>query len=229
MHHHELDSNFLRYLVDSDIQTGALLPPLSDISSTLDVSVGKLREEVSAARAMGVVSTKPRTGTRRQAFDFRRAVLPSIYYGLATEEATFAQLSQLRRGIESSLWEVAVSQLEETDLQACRNWITKAQTKLSNGRIPYEEHRAFHLAIFGRIQNPFAIGMLTAYWDVYDTSEFTRYQSMSYWVDVWHHHERIIAAIASGDIPGSHQLLIDHFNLLKTTPASVNTKESVSG
>ena len=218
------DSTFLQYLIASEIAAGEPLPTLSEISIQLQVSVGKLREEVSAARAMGVVSTQPRKGTQRLPFDFSRAILPIIFYGLATSEAQFAHLSEVRRGIEVSLWDVAVSQLEAGDLQTCHEWIAKAQAKLDKGRIPYEEHRAFHLAIFGRIENPFAIGMLKAYWDVYDTSEFTRYQPMAYWVEVWEYHKRIINAIADGDILGSRQLLIDHFNLLKTAPEGVNAK-----
>ena len=51
---------------------------------------------------------------------------------------------------------------------------------------------------------------------------------MSYWIEVWQYHEQIINAIANGDITKGRQLLIDHFNLLKTAPEGVNANGRIS-
>ena len=224
----QLDSDFLNYLVNNDIQVGDSLPTLAEISEQMGVSVGKLREEVACARAEGIVSIKPRKGMRREPFSFLSVILPSIKFGLTTGDTTFEQLSQLRIGIELGLWHKAVSVLDAQDVAALYGYIEQARAKLDIGKIPHEEHRAFHLGIFGRIQNPFVTGILEAYWEVYAASEFNSYRPFSYWQEVWHYHERILNAIQTNKYEQARQLLIEHFNLLKTTPIPASQNGSSS-
>jgi DNA-binding FadR family transcriptional regulator len=218
----KLDSDFLQYLIDNDVQPEEKLPTLSDISDELNISVGKLREQLEQARALGLVSVKPRVGSRREAYRFDPAVLPSMLFALATEEATFAQVSQLRRGLEEQFWQEAVSKLLAEDVRNLQAIVAAAWAKLNGERIqiPFQEHRDLHLTIFGRIDNPFISGLLIAYWDAYDASELTRYQSLEYWQQVWTYHEHIVAAIAEQRFEEGRRILIDHFNLLTTIPTS---------
>lgn len=218
----KLDSDFLQYLIDNDVQPEEKLPTLSAISDELDISVGKLREQLEQARALGLVSVKPRVGSRREPYRFDPAVLPSMLFALATEEATFAQVSQLRRGLEEQFWQEAVSRLLPDDICRLQAIVTAAWAKLNGERIqiPFQEHRDLHLTIFGRIDNPFISGLLIAYWDAYDASELTRYQSLEYWQQVWTYHEHIVTAIAARKFEEGRRILIDHFNLLTTIPTS---------
>lgn len=221
-----LDSDFLRYLIEHDIEVHDKLPTLTNISKEMGISVGKLREQLEHARTLGLVSVKPRVGTRRQPFDFGTVVLPGLLFALASGEVTFAQLSELRRGIEMTFWDQAVRRLLPEDLDRMQQLLSDARAKLNGSRIqiPHIEHRAFHLTIFGRIDNPLILGLLTAYWDAYDAVELTRYQSYAYWQEVWGYHERIADAIAGQRFDEGRQILIDHFNLLTTTPASVSAE-----
>ena len=45
------------------------------------------------------------------------------------------------------------------------------------------------------------------------TSPYKFYQ---YWLNVWNYHEKIVKAIDEGDVEGSRQLLVEHFELLPT-------------
>lgn len=210
-------SAFLQYLVDQETQPNQPLPTLAIISDELNVSVGKLREEVAYAKAMGIVSAKPRTGMRREVFDFSAVVRAGVSFGLATDEATFAQLSQLRRGIETSLWLSAVERLNENDIAELAACITRARIRLATGKIPHKDHRAFHLGIFKQIDNPFAIGILKSYWEVYISSEFNLHKPFAYWEQVWGFHEQIVDKLSQQAYEPARQLLLEHFNLLETT------------
>lgn len=213
----KLESTFLKYLVENQVVCGDPLPTLAAISDELGVSVGKLREEVSYARAAELISIKPRVGMRREPFDFLPIVLPSILFALASGDATFEQFSQLRRAIEASLWPVAVPLLEPDDIARLRALIAEGWAKLRANpiTIPHSEHRAFHLGIFSRLDNPFVRGLLEAYWEVYAASEFNRYQTYAYWDAVWSYHEQIVDALAAGDAETGLRLLVEHFGLLK--------------
>ncbi len=219
MHPDKLPSKFLAYLAQQELPPGGRLPTLSAISAELGISVGKLREEIGLARALQLVSLRPRVGMQREAFDFQAVVQPAIQFGLSTGEATFQQLSQLRRGLELSLWDEAVRRLQPADMARLRSLIDQARASLQAIRIPYDEHRDLHMAIFSRLENPFVTGLLEAYWTAYAASEITRYMSYQYWLEVWDYHDAIVTALENGLFDHGRELLIEHFNLLKTTPA----------
>lgn len=212
----ELDSDFLRYLVNRQLAPGDGLPPLTEISAELGISVGKLREQLEVARSLGFVSVRPRVGIQREPFNFAPAVLKSVLFGLGSGEAQFVQFAGLRRAVEDAYWHEAVCQLSVEDKMQLQEIVSRAQEKLHGDpiHVPNGEHRQLHLLIFSRLNNPFVTGLLAAYWDAYEASELTRYARYEYWLDVWQYHERIVAALVAGDFEHGRQLLREHYNLL---------------
>ena len=216
-----LDSEFLKYLTEHHVNPGDRLPPLAEIGEEMGVSVGKLREQVSVARGMGVVSVKPKLGIQREPFNFADSVLPAILFSLATGETRFTHLSRLRQAIEVSFWDEAVVLLTPEDKARLGTLVANAWAKLRGEpiHIPNGEHRQLHLTIFGRLDNPFVQGLLVAYWDAYDASELTRFMRYRYWIEVWNYHERIVEALYANDFECGRRLLLEHFSLLPTEPA----------
>lgn len=212
------NSDLLHYLVDQQIAPGDRIPALSELSDELDVSVSKLREQLELARQLGIVSVRPRHGTRREKFDFHPAVQTSLFFGLATGEATFEQFSELRQTIETTMWAEAVTHLTGEDKAELMAIMTKAWGKLRGHpvHIPNGEHRALHLKIFSRLENPFVQGLLKAYWDAYEATELTRFADYQYWLDVWNYHQQIVDAICRGDFEDGREFLVKHFQLLPT-------------
>ncbi|MFZ0548090.1 MAG: FCD domain-containing protein [Candidatus Promineifilaceae bacterium] len=212
------NSDLLQYLVDQGITPGDRLPALTDLSDELDVSVSKLREQLELARHLGIVSVRPRLGTRREKFDFHPAVSTSLFFGLATGEASFEQFSQLRQTIETNMWDEAVRQLTGEDKAELQKIMSKAWGKLRGHpvHIPNGEHRALHLKIFSRLDNPFVQGLLKAYWDAYDATELTRFADYQYWLDVWNFHQQIVDAICDEQYEDGRATLVKHFELLPT-------------
>lgn len=218
----QLDSIFLRYLIDSGVPPGQRLPALNEISAEVGVSVGKLREQMEVARNMGLVSVRPRLGIQREPFDFSQILLGGVLFGLATGEANFKQFSQLRQVVEAGFWDPAVALLTEEDKEKLRTLIQKAWAKLRGEPIhlPNGEHRELHLTIFSRLGNPFVQGVLEAYWQAYEASEMTRFASYAYWIEVWTYHERIVEAICNHEYALGRQLLVEHFSLLRSLPTT---------
>lgn len=212
----KLESEFLQYLIDTQVQGGNGLPPLSQISTELGISVGKLREQLEVARSLGYVSVRPRVGIQREPFSFSPAVIKSVLFGIGSGAASFEQFSQLRREVEASFWHEAVVQLKAEDKTRLQEIVAQAWAKLRGEpvHVPNGEHRQLHLTIFSRLDNPFVTGLLEAYWDAYEASEWTRYARYEYWLEVWQYHERIVAALQAEAYEEGRQLLIEHFSLL---------------
>lgn len=218
----KLDSLFLAYLIEHQLSPGDRLPSLSEISDELGISVGKLREQMEAARSIGLVSARPRLGIQREPFDFSQMIQDGVLFGLATGEAKFEQFSKLRQVVEVGFWEEAVQALSAEDKTRLRRLVQEAWGKLRGEpiHIPNGEHRALHLTIFSRLDNPFVQGILSTYWDAYEASELTRFSRYAYWIEVWTYHERIVDAICAGNYQRGRQLLIEHFSLLRSLPTA---------
>jgi DNA-binding FadR family transcriptional regulator len=212
------NSELIQYLVDQGFTPGERLPALTELSGELEVSVSKLREQLELARHLGIVSVRPRLGTRREKFDFHPAVLTSLFFGMATGEATFEQFSQLRQTIETNMWDEAVHLLTPEDKAELQKIMSQAWNKLRGHpvHIPNGEHRALHLKIFCRLDNPFVQGLLKAYWDAYDATELTRHADYQYWLDVWNFHQKIVDSIQNEDFADGRRILVEHFELLPT-------------
>ncbi len=217
---HQLDSEFLKYLVDNHVESGDRVPTLSEISAELGISVGKLREQLELARALGFVSVRTRKGIQREPFDFKPAVLVSLLFSLGTGETQFKQFGQLRQAVEKGMWHEAATQLTSQNKQELRELVDQAWQKLRSHpvHVPNGEHRQFHLKIFNYLDNPFVQGLLEAYWDAYEASELTRFVNYQYWVDVWIYHEKIVEALERNDFDEGLTLLTEHFYLLPTAP-----------
>jgi DNA-binding FadR family transcriptional regulator len=223
-----VESEFLRYLLTQHCQPGARLPSLGEISTETGISIGKLREQLEVARALGLVEVGPRRGIRFRGYEFLPAVRLSLMVALSLDRHMFRAFSTLRIHLENAFWDEAVPLLEDGDKAYLRELVSRAFAKLNHDRIqiPHPEHRELHLTIFRRLDNPFVRGLLEAYWDAYEAVELNTYADYTYLQEVWGYHERIVAAICAGDIAGSKALLGEHHHLLDKMG---NSHEALAG
>ncbi len=211
-----LHSDFLRYLLERAPQPGDRLPPLHEISQELGVSVGKLREQLEVARTLGLVDARPRRGIEYVGYSFAPAVRTSLLVALRLDRDLFQAFGDLRHHVELAFWDEAVSKLTEEDKSELLHLVARAQEKLQMPRIqiPHPEHRAFHLTIFRRLNNPFVLGLLEAYWDAYEAVEMDTYADYTYLTEVWRYHEQIAQALAAGQHDQARELHREHMSLL---------------
>lgn len=213
-----ISSKFLEYLAangNGEDETPQL-PSLVELSKTLGISVSCLREQMEVARALGLVDVRPRTGIRKLPYTFSPAVKQSLAYAMALDRRYFESFSDLRQHIEASYWHQAVRQLTPEDQAELQELVDRAWDKLHGVpiRIPHEEHRELHLSIYRRLNNPFVLGILEAYWDAYETVGLNVYADYHYLVDVWKYHQEMVEAISVGDYDGGYRALIDHNELI---------------
>lgn len=218
----ELDSELLNHIVSAGYRPGDRLPTLSELTSAdhLGVSISKAREQLEVARALGVVEVRSKTGMRMKAYSFAPAVQLSLFFALAQDPHHFEQFSALRTHVEAAFWIEACKRLHDADKTALRVLVDAALAKLNGSPvlIPNAEHRAFHLTIFRRLDNPFVMGLLEAYWDAYDAVELNRYAEYTYLREVWTYHERILDAICAGEYAQARDWFIAHTRLLHHQP-----------
>lgn len=227
----KIDSEFLRYLLANGHATGERLPSLNEISEETGLSMGKLREQFEVARTLGLVEASPRRGIVRTAYDFLPGVRLSLMVALAIDPQNFDAFSSLRAHLETAYWDEAVALLTEADLAYLQSLVAAASEKLSLPRIqiPFQEHRDLHLTIFRRLNNPFVVGLLGAYWDAYEAVELNTFADLGYLQAVWRYHERIVAAICAGEYAEGKRLLVEHMQLLSARGAPMELPTAANG
>lgn len=217
-------SEFMQYLIltHKTQDSSHRLPSLNEISQELGVSVARLREQLEVAKALGLVEVRPHTGMRRLPYSFLPAVMQSLSYGLEINPDYFLAFSDLRDHIEATYWDRAVRALTPEDVAELQTLTTRAWAKLHGHpiQIPHAEHRRLHLCIFNRVENPFVLGILEAYWDAYEDIGLNQYTDLDYLRKVWEYHQKMVDSICSGEYDTGYQALIEHMDLLHYRPAS---------
>lgn len=229
----DLGSDLLNYIVECDFQSGDRLPTISELQTEdhLGISTSKVREQLEVARALGLVEVRSRTGMRLKDYTFTPAVSLSLLFALARNPAYFQLFSELRNHIEAAFWHEACDLLKEEDRHAMQDCINAAREKLNGDwiRIPHKEHRTFHLTVFKRLENPFVLGLLEAYWDAYDAVQLNSYSDYDYLQSVWDYHQRILDAICAGDFEVGLRAFIEHTRLLRHQPQMRTMKAQENG
>jgi len=214
-------SEFIQYLLANGAPER--VPPLNELSQTLGVSIPRLREQLEAAKTLGLVEVRPRTGIRRLPYSFAPAVHHSLAYAIGMDRAYFDAFSDVRNHLESAFWHEAVSLLTSQDHNELQRLMDRAWDKLRSPqvKIPHEEHRQLHMAIYRRLDNPFVLGMLEAYWEAYEAVGLNMYADYDYLQQVWNYHQRMVDGICAGDFAAGYDALTEHKDLLYHRPVAV--------
>jgi DNA-binding FadR family transcriptional regulator len=186
----------------------------------LGVSVARLREQLEVARALGLVEVRPRTGIQRLPYTFSPAVRQSLSYAIRLDPDYFESFSDLRNHLEAAFWFEAVAQLNQQDQEELNRLMQMAWQKLRSHQIqiPHSEHRQLHLCIFGKLGNPFVLGILEAYWEAYEAVGLNMYAGYEYLQSVWRYHQRMVDSICVGDYEAGYQALVEHKDLIYHRP-----------
>jgi DNA-binding FadR family transcriptional regulator len=193
------------------------LPSLGDLAKQMGMSRGKLREELIAAQAYGIVEMRPGDGTYVHPFDFYAAIRPAVLYSIACDRANFESIRKLRVYLEVAFWDEATRALDQDDLDQLDQIVESAERKLEGTpiRIPHAEHRELHLAIFAKLDNPFVQGLLRAYWDAYEAVELHQFFELAYYEEMWSSHRKMVDALRFERPQEGKETLMKHFSILE--------------
>jgi DNA-binding FadR family transcriptional regulator len=209
-------SSFLQYIATISDKGDDRIPPLSELSRILGISVATLREQMEIARIMGFVEVKPKAGIRKTPYSFTPAVAISLTYALASDGAPFDKYANLRKHVEAAYFLEAVKALTPEDKDELEAIVKRAQEKINKNPplIPNVEHREFHLLIYKRLNNPFLTGLLEAYWDLYKAVGYEIYPDMDYVSNIWNYHQKMVEMIKVRNYELAYQSLLEHMELI---------------
>ena len=192
------------------------IPSLTELGKEQGVSISYLREQLGVARALGIVEVRPKTGINILPYRFDPAVNASLEYAIRLDRNLFYKFADLRSKLEAEYWYSAVESLQADDLNKLNLIVKDAIKKVNRDRrtVPYKEHKDLHLTIFSRLDNPFVIGYLEAFWESYKKISQSVVNDLDYLVQIWDYHKQIVDAICEGDFEKSYHVMLFHMDCL---------------
>lgn len=209
-------SEFMQYIAALPDDGDGRVPPLSELSQILGISVATLREQLEVARMMGVVEVKPKAGIHKLSYSFKPAVMTSLTYALASESTPFEQYANLRKHLEAAYFLEAVQKLTYEEKHDLETIVERSEEKLRRSPvvIPTTEHRDFHLSIYRKLNNPYVFGLLESYWELYKAAGFEIYPDMEYVNRIWQYHRKTVDLINARQYELAYQALMEHMELI---------------
>lgn len=216
----QLQSEFLSYLAQQGCESGHRLPTINQLAQQLGISTSKLREQLEVARTLGLVEVRPKIGIRTLDYSFLSGLRTSLRFALELDPGYFELYGYLRDHIEVAFWHEAVRLLQPEDKEHLKDLVERAWQKLraTPVMIPHGEHRELHLTIFSKLNNPFVLGLLEAYWDAYEMIGLNVHSDYKYLEQVWMYHQQMVEAIMDEDFDLGYIALVEHVGMLHHRP-----------
>lgn len=187
-------------IVGGEFGEGVQLPTEPQLAESLGASRLLIREAMKALEAKGLVSIRPRTGTRvrpRQEWNLFDAAVLGWYSATVPNACLVNDLMELRRTIEPTAARLAAERRSIPDLDALQSAFD-AMTRAADKASYIEADLAFHGAVLRACGNPFIRQLAGALSEVLKVS-FTA--SSGPWgpdANALALHEALLKAIESG-------------------------------
>jgi len=196
------------------LKPGDVVTTEAELGAQLGISRTAVREGVARLRALGLVASGKRRGvivTRVNPSEIMGLVIPQY----AVDQATFAELSELRCSLEVGCVEMAVVRATNEDIERLKKLGKELMTKLIEGSESEEAMSEidieFHRTILAATRNPLLKGLhhvITAFFRraPHELPRWRPKEEPCPW-----DHAAIAAAFADRDVERARALLSAHF------------------
>jgi DNA-binding FadR family transcriptional regulator len=155
-----------RMIISGELLPGERLPSEKDLSESLGVSRGPLREGVQALSSLGILESRQGDGTYVTNLDVSRLLAPLAFIVDLQGTGQVRHVHAVRRLLESEAARLAAARITPEALAEARTLLDEAGHLLE--KTPEEHDRlieldlAFHRVIAAQADNPVLTGMIEA-------------------------------------------------------------------
>ncbi|HWL80175.1 MAG TPA: FCD domain-containing protein [Roseomonas sp.] len=206
-------ARLLEMLGSGEFPQGARLPGEHALAGRFAVSRPVLRQALARLQAEGRIETRKGSGT----FVREAAASPplSLAYEPLSSIPDVRSFLEFRCGLESEMAARAAAYAGPATRAALRRAAQALEAEAAAGRPAIEEDIAFHLAIARASGNRFFVATLAALaeqmrFSIRLTRELCTLPSAARFAEMQAEHDRILAAIESGDAAAAHSAMAAH-------------------
>jgi GntR family transcriptional repressor for pyruvate dehydrogenase complex len=147
-----------------DFKAGQQILPERELAQSMAVSRTSVRNAINKLVTMGLLEHRQGQGTFVSSPGNRTG--NPLAAAMATDEATFGDLLEVRMGLECNAAMLAAQRATDSDLKAIRKSLEEMEQDLeSTDRIGTEPDAAFHMAVSFSTKNPVLIHLMRNFYD----------------------------------------------------------------
>jgi DNA-binding FadR family transcriptional regulator len=199
------------YILDNQLRPGDAMPSEGELAQQLGISRNSIREAVKALASLGMLETRRGSGVYVRSFSLS-SLAENLPYSLLFDLDELSELLELRRILETSLLERAITRMTETTSARLGRVIEDMRHQAQAGQTMINQDRAFHHALFEDAGNQILLKLLDAFWlalhqalaarpDLHERDP----------VDICADHESIYRAVLDRDVERARQALDSHY------------------
>ncbi|RSL33094.1 FadR family transcriptional regulator [Salibacterium salarium] len=204
-----------------EVQPGAKLESVVELSEQFQVSRSAVREALSALRAVGMVTIKQGEGTFVNTYDFSHMFDPMRPERIISKKEML-ELFEIRKIMEVGAAELAAEKRTPASLHAVKNALLEMKEASIKNNVGESADVTFHVAIAEASQNGLLIDMMN---QLSDTLRKTMFESRRVWLfsekrtleRLYEEHERIYEAIEKQDAPQARKAMLEHLTNVEQT------------
>lgn len=198
------------YILRNNLQPGDLLPTEQAMCEMLGVSRNVLREAIKSMELMGMARATPGRGTVILAFNLDFIFQNVMFSTVGEDDKSIAEMLGIRKKLELSYMSEAYRTLEAEDIQNIRKILEEIKEKWKNHIFFHADDRAFHMALFRRMNNPTLLSLMEAIWSV--DENFKKEEKLKYLDETIVKHENIVRALEAHNQELFEASMLAHFS-----------------
>lgn len=145
------------------LKPGEQLMPERELAEALGVSRTTVRNAINKLVVLGILEHRQGQGTFVRSPDTRLA--NPVAAAMEVEDATIADLLEVRMGFELNAAFLAALRADERDIQFLEASLEEMREEVASGRLGTEADTAFHMALAYATKNPVHVHMMKNFYD----------------------------------------------------------------
>jgi GntR family transcriptional regulator, transcriptional repressor for pyruvate dehydrogenase complex len=196
-------------IAEGRLKSGDQLPPERDLAEKFLVSRTSVREALRALESVGLIEIRPGEGTfvREVSVD---ALVEPLALVLLSQRAMIEELFEARRLLEPVIAGLAARRATKDEVQEMERILEAQAKEIASGNTGLAQDAAFHAAIGTAAHNRAITRIVHAVMDLLGQSREEAIGTPGRPTRSHEDHQRILAAIRSGDAAAAERAMLDH-------------------
>lgn len=196
-------------LILAGLKPGDKLPGERELAAIMGVSRGALREALLRLEVIGLVESRPRTGTTVRELSLDDVVVP-LATAVASKQSLVEDLLDFRKILEPSLAARAAQHASREELIAMQRILVRQEQKVGRGKLAINEDSEFHYRIALASGNLVVLKLLDVLMDLLRATRERSLQTDGRARKSFAGHRRILAAIRRRDAKAAEAAMRRH-------------------
>lgn len=158
------------FILHNNLKPGDALPPETELARQLGISRNSLREAVKALESLGVLEARAGVGLFVRGFSFD-PLLENLAYGLRIGSKDLRDIFEIRYHLEYSMAERAIQAVTPEQIAHLRAILARMYSAAEAGRYSAEDDRAFHQALWEKVDNTILSKLLDIFWMIREQAQ----------------------------------------------------------